>query len=84
MQQIIQTYTIFKERVILRFIKLFFHNSLTESYIIIIKISLYMLKNRLCYFFKKSKIAQPITYAKCTGTALPICVYLSPILPDTL
>ena len=31
MQKFIQTYIIFKERVILRIVKLFFHNNLTDS-----------------------------------------------------
>ena len=33
MQKFIQTYIIFKERVILRIVKLFFHNNLTDSII---------------------------------------------------
>ncbi|GAA0089974.1 hypothetical protein UT300008_27720 [Clostridium perfringens] len=32
MQKFIQTYIIFKERVILQIVKLFFHNNLTDSY----------------------------------------------------
>ncbi|EOU2010162.1 hypothetical protein C5S25_13865 [Clostridium perfringens] len=32
MQKFIQTYIIFKERVILRIVKLFFHNNLTDSF----------------------------------------------------
>ncbi|GAA0089863.1 hypothetical protein UT300008_26600 [Clostridium perfringens] len=35
MQKFIQTYIIFKERVILRIVKLFFHNNLTDSQIYI-------------------------------------------------
>ena len=35
MQKFIQTYIIFKERVILRIVKLFFHNNLTDSYLIL-------------------------------------------------
>lgn len=31
MQKFIQTYIIFKERVILQIVKLFFHNNLTDS-----------------------------------------------------
>ncbi len=31
MQKFIQTYIFFKERVILRIVKLFFHNNLTDS-----------------------------------------------------
>lgn len=34
MQKFIQTYIIFKERVILQIVKLFFHNNLTDSYTI--------------------------------------------------
>ena len=33
MQKFIQTYIIFKERVILQIVKLFFHNNLTDSFI---------------------------------------------------
>ena len=33
MQKFIQTYIIFKERVILRIVKLFFHNNLTDSFL---------------------------------------------------
>ncbi|OUN49911.1 hypothetical protein B5G18_14530, partial [Clostridium perfringens] len=32
MQKFIQTYIIFKERVILQIVKLFFHNNLTDSF----------------------------------------------------
>ena len=35
MQKFIQTYIVFKERVILRIVKLFFHNNLTDSIIIL-------------------------------------------------
>ncbi|MDK0575229.1 hypothetical protein P6P35_15260, partial [Clostridium perfringens] len=34
-QKFIQTYIIFKERVILQIVKLFFHNNLTDSFSII-------------------------------------------------
>ena len=47
MQKFIQTYIIFKERVILRIVKLFFHNNLTDS--------INFVYNNLVYH-KKSKI----------------------------
>ena len=46
MQKFIQTYIIFKERVILRIVKLFFHNNLTDSINLI-----YILKSNNLFLF---------------------------------
>ena len=55
MQKFIQTYIIFKERVILRIVKLFFHNNLTDSKLTrILQFKIYhinILKNQLIYYF---------------------------------
>ncbi|MDK0774699.1 hypothetical protein P5E79_12085, partial [Clostridium perfringens] len=55
MQKFIQTYIIFKERVILRIVKLFFHNNLTDSYCLLPKQIYYKFYFNK-YQLKRSKI----------------------------
>ncbi|MDK0900009.1 hypothetical protein P5F38_14690, partial [Clostridium perfringens] len=47
-QKFIQTYIIFKERVILQIVKLFFHNNLTDS--LYPKIQIYVLNNYIIIY----------------------------------
>ncbi|EOU2101757.1 hypothetical protein C0L85_11350, partial [Clostridium perfringens] len=59
MQKFIQTYIIFKERVILRIVKLFFHNNLTDSieqinYVHWIKIYLFFNIYKVNYILNKN------------------------------
>ncbi|MDU4214661.1 MAG: hypothetical protein E7I16_00305, partial [Veillonella sp.] len=50
-QKFIQTYIIFKERVILQIVKLFFHNNLTDSINIYIKYNFTLKKIKFQYFY---------------------------------